>query len=145
MNPEMAWPDAGIALAEDDAEDLFLILRALRRLRPGLAIRTARDGVELLEQLRSCAPAQLPALLLVDLNMPRMDGRELLRALRGEPRLAAIPVVVLTTSVEPEDRRRAAALGTAGYLSKPDSLAGMVSQFGSLLDRLLGPQPAEGP
>lgn len=128
----------GVLLAEDDPDDRFLIVRALQRVRPQLRVTAVADGVELLAHLRGCVLDQLPQLLLLDLNMPRMDGREVLAHLRADPRLSRIPVVVLSTSVEPEDRARVRAAHAADFLSKPDEFSAMVSLLRSLLTDKLG-------
>lgn len=125
-------------IAEDDPDDLFLIRRTLHRLRPGLSIAAARDGIELFEYLGCCNDAELPGLIIIDLNMPRMDGREVLRALRQDPRLCSLPVVVMTTSVEPEDFQRAKSLNAMAVISKPEQFTTMVSILRTLLDAELG-------
>lgn len=134
------WPrrDARVLMAEDDPEDLFLMQRAMQRLRPGLATAAARDGIELFEYLQGCTPATLPGLIIIDLNMPRMDGREVLRGLQADARYAALPVVVMTTSVEPEDFQFALAHQAAAVLSKPEAFSEMVLRLGALLDTYLG-------
>ena len=83
-----------IVIAEDDPDDLFLLQHALRQACPGAVITALRDGVELLVQLRSCAPSELPDLIFIDLNMPRMDGREVLRQLQQDPHLSSVPLTV---------------------------------------------------
>jgi len=127
-----------VLIAEDDPEDLFLMQRALQRLRPGLATVAARDGIELFEYLQGCTPATLPKLLIIDLNMPRMDGREVLRGLHGDARYGALPVVVMTTSVEQEDFNFAQAHNTAQVLSKPEAFSEMMQRLGALLDTHFG-------
>lgn len=130
-------------LAEDDPEDRFLIQRALQQARPGLQTLALRDGIELIEFLRGCPFEQLPRLVFIDLNMPRMDGRELLRVLRAEEGLRHLPVVVLTTSVEPQDRQQALALDAAAFISKPEAFRAMVAALRAVLDDKLGPPPPE--
>lgn len=129
---------ARVLIAEDDPEDLFLMQRALRQLRPGLAMAAARDGIELFEYLEGCTALTLPGLIIIDLNMPRMDGREVLRALHRDARYTTLPVVVMTTSVEPEDFQFAQAHQAAQVLSKPEAFSEMVQRLGMLLDTHLG-------
>jgi len=116
-----------LLIVEDDPDDLFLLQRALARLDCRLPQHCFGDGIELLAHLDQLAPGDpLPALLLLDLNLPRMDGREALRRLRDHPSLQALPVVVLSTSREQRDREAVMALGAQAFLSKPDSLGGLV-------------------
>lgn len=99
-------------------------------LRPaGLAILQAGDGLEALEILRDRAAD----LIIVDLNMPRMDGIEFTRALRGDPRLHAIPVILLTTESRAEDQALAREAGVDLYLTKPASPALLRAKALSLL------------
>jgi len=134
---------AQVVFAEDDPDDVFLIDRALRRARPDLVTRAVRDGIELMEYLSACDAAALPSLLFIDLNMPRMDGREVLRTLHGDARFRHLPVVVLTTSVEPQDRQQAMDLKAFAFISKPEAFKAMVAVLQSLLDDKLGPAPVE--
>lgn len=124
-----------VVLADDDPDDRFMITRALHRVRPALGIAAVRDGIELIEHLRSRIHHELPQLVLLDLNMPRMDGREVLRTLRADAALQQVPVVVLTTSVESMDATRAVALGAVQVLSKPDGFSALVDVMRRLLDQ----------
>lgn len=144
MTAEVLRRDACVLIAEDDPEDLFLMQRALCQLQPGLRMAAARDGIELFEYLQHCAADTLPALILIDLNMPRMDGREVLRKLHRDPRYAAVPVVVMSTSVEPEDFRFASEHGARQMLSKPEVFSEMVLRLGGLLKAHLGVDQAGG-
>src|ERR1051326_3785226 len=98
-----------ILLAEDDDDDFMLTTQALKENRLVNLVHRVHDGVELLEYLQKQGPyadpdtAPAPSLILLDLNMPRMDGREALREIKGDPALRSIPVVVLTTSKAEED------------------------------------------
>ena len=133
--------DAELVLAEDDPDDRFLIVHALRRLRPQLQVATVADGIELIAHLQQRGDGALPRLVLLDLNMPRMDGREVLARLRDDQVFRSIPVVVLSTSVEPEDRSRTHALQAAAFLSKPEEFGAMLAALRELLDQRLGPLP----
>lgn len=116
-----------ILLADDDEEDRMLIQDALRESRVLNELACVKDGVELLEYLRGegefahRAGAPLPGIILLDLNMPRMDGREALTEIKRDPRLRAIPVVVLTTSKAEEDIVRTYDLGVNSFVTKPVS------------------------
>ena len=114
-----------ILLVEDSPTDAELTRKALTRERPGARIVDARDGVEALAYLRKepgYEESPEPDLILLDLNMPRMDGRELLRIVKNDSRLRQIPVVVLTTSSEAEDIRSAYSAGSNAYVVKPHDL-----------------------
>ena len=121
-----------LVMAEDDPDDRFLLQRALRRVAPSLSPLLLSDGVELMQHLGN-REAPLPRLLLLDLNMPRMDGLEVLLRLRADARLSAIPAVVLTTSGESENLARVRASG-AGPPS-PGPCCAPVGRRGSVDDR----------
>ena len=118
-----------ILLAEDEAADAHLVRTALSENHILTDLRHVLDGREALEYLRHQGPrfadAPRPDLILLDLNMPRMDGRECLLALKRDPDLADIPVVVLTTSEVERDVLASYTLGAAGFITKPVD----VSQF----------------
>lgn len=108
-----------ILLVDDDEVDVMTVKRAFQKANIANPIFVASNGVEALALLRS---GDIPAqrrLILLDLNMPRMNGIEFLRELRKDPELQAITVVVLTTSNEDRDRVEAFQLNVAGYLLKP--------------------------
>ncbi len=125
----MRNPLPGILIAEDDddralARDAFAASKVLNPLK------FVHDGVELLEYLdgRNNDPegsAPLPALVLLDLNMPRMNGHQALRNIRQNPRLCHLPVVVFTTSRSEEDVVTAYRAGANSFISKPESFAQM--------------------
>lgn len=108
-----------ILLVEDDEVDVMTVRRAFREVNFGNPIHHAEDGVEALDMLRSGAVPTSRLLILLDLNMPRMGGIEFLQALRADPDLKKLPVVVLTTSDQETDRVEAYELNVAGYLLKP--------------------------
>ncbi len=113
----MTPPRAGILLADDDRVDAKAFLRTLGTLGSGCEVTVARDGVEAWELLTDTARTP-PALIVLDINMPRMDGLELLHRIREEPALHDTPVFVLTTSDDESDRYRAMQLSIAGYIVK---------------------------
>lgn len=121
-----------ILIADDDPDDCYLAEDALREARLMNDIRFVRDGEELLDYLYRRGPyagkdaAPRPGLILLDLNMPRKDGREALQEIKADPELSRIPVVVLTTSRAEEDVLRTYQLGISGYMTKPVSFAGLV-------------------
>lgn len=121
-----------ILIAEDDADDRLMIHEAFGEIGLGDAVRFVEDGQELMTRLGGSAATDLPSMIVIDLNMPRKDGREALREIKETSRLRHIPVVVLTTSKSPEDIRNAYALGANCYITKPvtfESLLSMVQAF----------------
>ncbi|HEX7150236.1 MAG TPA: response regulator [Thermoanaerobaculia bacterium] len=122
-----------ILLADDDEEDRMLAAGALEESRVVNDFRFVEDGEELLDYLyrrgRFAEPgaAPTPGLILLDLNMPRKDGREALREIKADPELRRIPVVVLTTSKAEEDIYRTYDLGANSFITKPVSFDGLVA------------------
>ena len=117
-----------ILLAEDDEDHALLTIRALRRAQPAmderLTFAVVSDGAAVLAHLRGEAPdagLRLPDLLLLDLKMPGMGGLDVLQALRDDPSLRTLPVIVLTTSVRDKDVEGAYRLGANEYVIKPAS------------------------
>jgi CheY-like chemotaxis protein len=120
-----------ILMADDDADDRDLAREALEESRLLNDLHAVNDGEELLEYLRhekryEGQDAPRPDLILLDLNMPKIDGREALTALKKDPALRSIPVVVLTTSRAEEDVARSYDLGANSFISKPVTFAGLV-------------------
>ncbi len=107
-----------ILLVEDDRVDTMTVQRALREINVSNRLDIAVDGEDALAFLRD-PNTETPCIILLDLNMPRMNGIEFLRELRQDPELRRIPVVVLTTSREEQDRLDSFELGVAGYMVKP--------------------------
>ncbi len=112
--------DRPILLVEDNPMDVDLTLRAFKRRRVTNTIHVARDGEEALAWLpRWEAGEPWPAVILLDLKLPKVDGLEVLRQLKQHPTLCVIPVVVLTTSEESADVQAAYHLGVNSYIVKP--------------------------
>lgn len=122
-----------ILLADDDEEDRMLAGNALEESRVVNDLRFVEDGEELLDYLyhrgRYSEPgtSPTPGLILLDLNMPRKDGREALKEIKADADLRRIPVVVLTTSKAEEDIYRTYDLGANSFITKPVSFEGLVS------------------
>ena len=121
-----------ILLVEDDEVDVMNVRRAFKKNNIANPLHVASNGLEALEMLRSPAMARERRLILLDLNMPRMNGIEFLRELRADAELRAIPVVVLTTSNEEKDRVEAYNLNVAGYIVKPVTLINFVETMATL-------------
>ena len=128
-----------ILLADDDEEDRMMVKEALAESRLANDLRFVVDGEELIDYLnrkgkfQPPAEAPRPGLILLDLNMPRKDGREALKEIKTEPNLRRIPVVVLTTSKAEEDVVRSYDLGVNSFISKPvtfDALVEVVHALG---------------
>ena len=108
-----------ILLVEDDEVDVMNVKRAFKKNNIANPLFVAANGVEALEQLRQGAIPRDRRIVLLDLNMPQMNGIEFLRELRRDPELNLTPVIVLTTSNDERDRIEAYNLNVAGYLLKP--------------------------
>jgi CheY-like chemotaxis protein len=108
-----------ILLVEDSEDDVELTLRALRRNAVQSRVEVARDGAAALDYLLGESPAALPAVILLDLNLPKVSGLEVLERLRAHPRTRLVPVVILTSSREQADLLRGYSLGANSYVRKP--------------------------
>jgi two-component system, chemotaxis family, response regulator Rcp1 len=109
-----------ILLVEDNPNDIEITRRALEKGQVKNELTIARDGQDALDILfGSGSRASLPGLILLDLNLPRVDGREVLSRIKGDPDLKRIPVIVLTTSTREEDVVRSYDLGVNTFISKP--------------------------
>lgn len=123
MNP------GNLLLVEDNPEDEMLALRALKKALPSTRIDVARDGQQALDYLFKTEAfanregPELPAVVLLDISLPRLSGLEVLERLRADPRTACLPVVMLTSSDEPRDRARSYALGCNSFVQKPVEFA----------------------
>jgi CheY-like chemotaxis protein len=137
MSPNLLKPIV-ILLADDDADDRMLARDALVESRLANDFRTVEDGEELMQYLkgrgkfadRTAHPR--PGLILLDLNMPRKDGREALREIKSDADLRQIPIVVLTTSKAEEDIYRSYDLGVNSFITKPVTFDGLVSVMKTL-------------
>lgn len=113
-------PEPSILLVEDNAMDEALTLRALKKSNILNTVHVVRDGAEALDYLfGSDAPPAPPQLILLDLKLPKIDGLEVLRRIRSDRRTQLLPVVILTTSTEDNDRLDGYRLGANSYVRKP--------------------------
>ncbi len=107
-----------ILLVEDDVVDAMTVKRALKDIRVTNPLHTVGNGEEAMEFLTNSGHDN-PGIILLDLNMPKMNGLEFLKIVKSEAKLKRIPVVVLTTSKEEQDKIESFELGVAGYMIKP--------------------------
>ena len=127
-----------ILTAEDDPDDCLLVSEAFQENGHESRLYFVEVGISLMQFLRRQGSfsepndAPRPDLILLDLNMPRKDGRESLAEIKADPDLRSIPVVVLTTSSAEEDILRTYDLGCAGYITKPGSFQGMLEMVKGL-------------
>ncbi len=132
-----------IVMADDDPEDVMLAQDALAESRLANALNVVADGEQLLDYLHqrgkyNAENAPRPGLILLDLNMPRLDGREALARIKSDPDLRRIPVVVLTTSKAEEDVFRSYDLGANSYITKPVTFDSLVNVVRSLAEYWFG-------
>ena len=121
-----------VLLVEDSTADAILIREALRRVDVDQDVEIATDGVQALERLRTGSPR--PDLVLLDLNLPRMDGRAVLVEIKGDPALRTIPVIILTTSGSPADVDFAYRNHANSYVRKPLGLDRLVEAAQAIRD-----------
>lgn len=108
-----------ILLVEDDELDVISVQRTLSRLDTDYELHTAYNGKEALAMLQSASYNFVPDVILLDLNMPKMNGIEFLKILRNDSVLSNIKVFIMTTSTDPIDRNTTEKLGVSGYIIKP--------------------------
>ncbi len=127
-----------ILMADDDEEDRDLTREALERAHLTNQVRFVGDGQELLDYLRREGryadhgeDAPRPGIILLDLNMPKKDGREALAEIKADPDLKRIPIVVLTTSSDEEDVLRSYNLGVNSFITKPVTFGSLVDVMGA--------------
>ena len=139
-----------ILLAEDNPQDIELTLEAFSENNLANRVIVVNDGVEVLEYLRcegkfNRRKCDLPAVLLLDIKMPRMDGIEALEAIRNDDKLKALPVVMLTSSREEPDLKKCYALGVNAYVVKPVSFKEFIdaAKYIGIFWAMLNEQPPQ--
>jgi CheY-like chemotaxis protein len=145
----MHAPLRPILLAEDNSNDVELILAAFQEAQINNEVISTRDGEQALNYLfrrgeYAARTAVSPALVILDLKMPRVDGREVLREIRAHPELSTVPVVILTSSKEERDLLQTYQLGANAYVVKPVAFGefiSAVSKLGSFWALLNEPPP----
>ncbi len=124
-----------ILMADDDPQDQFLTQEAFQEAKSLNPLYFVNDGVELMKYLRRQSPYEdedeypWPDLILLDLNMPKMGGRECLEAIRADPELHHLPVIIMTTSNREEEILKSYDLGANSYITKPVDFEKLVAQM----------------
>jgi DNA-binding response OmpR family regulator len=136
-----------ILLAEDNSGDVFLVRRALQKHRIEFDLKLVEDGeaaMEYFNSFDSCRDAsECPDLIMLDLNLPRCSGAEVLEKIRSSQVCRHVPVIILTSSDSPHDRTKASSLGAVRYFCKPTHLAGFMMLGKVVEDVMTGvPVPA---
>ena len=137
-----------ILLAEDDDGHASLIQRNLKRAGVANEIVRAKDGQEALDYLRcqgayAGRPGGVPLLLLLDINMPKVDGVGVLKAIKADPAMSQVPVIMLTTTDDPREVQRCYELGCSVYVTKPvqyESFVDALTRLGMFLEIIKVPQ-----
>ena len=130
--------ERSILLIEDNPDDEALTLRAFSKIQISNPVVITRDGVEAVDYLFCTGPynerdpAEMPAIVLLDLKLPRIDGLEVLRRIRADSRTALLPVIILSTSTEPRDIQQAYLLGANSYIRKPVDYNDFTQAIGTL-------------
>ena len=133
-----------VLIVDDNAQDAELVVEALRRRLPGMTTLVVRDGAEAIAILEDRPASAAPRVILLDLKMPKVDGFEVLRRVKGDAKTRSIPVVVLTSSALKSDVQLAYSLGANSYVVKPmefeefTETVGRVAEYWLRIDR--GPQ-----
>ena len=118
-----------ICIVDDDLDDIFLMSASLKRLEAAaalsLSISTFTDGNDALDFFAAAAPASLPDCICMDINMPGLDGIELLKRLRDMVHLQTLPIYIVSTTMDRKTHEKALALGATGSFVKPETMAAM--------------------
>ncbi len=130
-----------IVLIEDNPSDIYLTRLALEESGLAFELTSFQSGADALLALcpgeGTARDSLIPDLILLDLNTPRVDGFEVLTSLRSNPRLAHVPVAVITSSASPADKHRAVLIGATTFIQKPTQLAAFMEGIGSAVKLLL--------
>jgi len=114
---------------DDDQDDVEIFSDALRNLDPGVEITVAENGLKALDLLNN----KLPGLIVLDLNMPFLDGKQTFEKIKANPKFGDVPIIIFTSSVNPADRMMFDTLGIS-FITKPDTVAGIDTVVGVMLD-----------
>lgn len=133
-----------ILIAEDDPDDRFLLQTAFEEVNSTCELKFVENGVELLDFLHAAAaserPNRFPAFVLLDLNMPRKDGREVLAELKTSDVFQAIPVIIFSTTNNEHEMKRCYELGANSYITKPSSFERLQHTVLALCDYWIQPE-----
>jgi CheY-like chemotaxis protein len=124
-----------VLMADDDDEDCLLATEAFLETGEKAAFSCVEDGIKLMDYLSnrsSSKPGELPDLILLDLNMPRKDGREALLEIKSDPALKNIPIIILTTSEEKKDKEFSIKAGANSFITKPATFNEWIEMMRSL-------------
>ncbi len=123
-------------MADDDADDRYLSLFAFKRLKTTHTLEFVTDGQELINYLtsREDSKSELPDLILLDLNMPKRNGKETLLEIKSNPKLKHLPVIIFSTSNLPKDMDDTFGLGAENYVVKPSNLNKLMEAFHKILN-----------
>lgn len=119
-----------ILIADDDEDDKFLLKSAFEESGIDAPLSFVDNGQELLDFLQKAK--KLPSIILLDLNMPKKDGREALKEIKENPKFRSIPILILTTSNSPEDIKNCYFLGANCFITKPSTFEGLMKVIGEL-------------
>jgi CheY-like chemotaxis protein len=122
-----------LLLVDDDQDDQQIFLEALKHVAPSVKVATASNGLEALHKLNTPGAIH-PDLIFLDLNMPMMNGKELLEELKKTESFSNIPVIIYTTSSRVEDREESIELGASSYLVKPHNFNDLCEQLRATLE-----------
>jgi CheY-like chemotaxis protein len=125
MSTDSSSPAPFIFLAEDDVDDQELLIEALSRFVPAMKVQTAANGKKAVNPLLGFAPHDIPCLIILDYNLPEVNGGEILKLLAAESRFATVPKVVWSTSNSPLYRQICLDLGARAYFVKPSDIKGI--------------------
>ena len=137
-------PPRRLLLIEDNPTDAFLLRRALKEHGVEHELIVMRDGGQAIEYLTECQDDAKPELIILDLNLPKEDGIEVLEKYRSSPALVHSPIMILTSSDSPKERQRAERLGVSAYLRKPFELDAFIA-IGGVVRKLLESASAASP
>jgi DNA-binding response OmpR family regulator len=135
----MATPGkpADIFIVEDNDPDVFLVEEALRSQGIQAQIQRCQDGEEAIQALSQIVPANLPDVIIIDLNLPKITGLDILKHVRSMKQLDPVPVLILTSSQSKSDRALSLQLGADAYIAKPPTLLEFLSGVGSAIRALI--------
>ncbi|MCE7070655.1 MULTISPECIES: response regulator [Dyadobacter] len=126
-----------VHLADDDEDDRMLIKDALQEANPNLTVIEAENGKELIENVKESGDLS-ETVVLLDMNMPKMNGIEAIQEIRAEPGLSELPAVMMSTSSNPELKKKALAAGANDFIVKPNTFKALLDVAKSILSRFLG-------